>query len=292
MMKEYALFLGCTVPVRALNYEVSTRKVADALGIELVDLEDLSCCGFSIKPTDYRAGLTMATRSLAIAEKANLDICTLCNACTSFLTEVNKKIKENAELRDEINNILKVLDMEYNGEVEVKHFARVLYDDVGIKKIKEKIIVPLEGLRIAAHYGCHYLKPSEIYNFEDPESPFSLDELIEATMAISVDYENKNLCCGGGILGIDEDTALRISKIKLDCMKGNVDAMVLICPFCGIMYDINQRSIESKFEERYEIPVLYYPQLLGLSLGFNARDLGLQMNRVRTANLLEKIRRN
>jgi len=288
-MKEYALFLGCTVPVRALNYEISTRKVADALGIKLIDLEDFSCCGFTIRSINYNASLIMAARSLAIAEENKLDICTLCSACTSFLTEVNKEIKEDNKLKKRVNEDLGSIGRTYNGTVEVKHFARILYDELGTDKIREKVINPLSGLKIAAHYGCHYIKPSEIYNFENPEAPFTLDELIEATGAISVDYENKNLCCGGGILGIDEDTALKMSKVKLESIKDNADAMVLVCPFCDIMYDINQKRIEMRFEENYNIPVLYYPQLLGLALGFNPRELGLEMNRVRTTKLLEKI---
>ena len=289
-MKEYALFLGCTVPARALNYEIATRRVAEEVGIKLTDLDDFSCCGFTTKSIDHRASVLMAARSLAIAEEKNLDICTICSACTSFLTEVNKNIKEDKKLREDIKEDLSQIERTYNGTIEVKHFARILYDDIKKETLREKITNPLSGLKIAAHYGCHYLKPSEIYNFEDPEAPFSLDELIEVTGATSVDYEKKNLCCGGGILGIDEDTSLELTGEKLECVKGNADAMVLICPFCDIMYDINQRRIETKFKKDYKIPVLYYPQLLGLAMGINARELGLDMNRVKTDRLLEKIK--
>lgn len=286
-MKEYALFLGCTVPVRALNYELSTRRVAGELGIKLVDLNEFSCCGFTVKSINHRSAEVLAARSLSIAEEKNLDICTLCSACTSFLTEVNKKIRENKGFREEINKELDSIGRTCKGSIEVKHFARILYDDR--ERVREKIVKPLTGLKIAAHYGCHYLKPSEIYGFEDPEAPFTLDELIELTGACSVDYVNKNMCCGGGILGIDEDTALAISKEKLDSIKDNADAMVLICPFCDIMYDINQGRIEKKFGRDYKIPVLYYPQLLGLALGINSGELGLDMNRVKANKLLERI---
>jgi heterodisulfide reductase subunit B len=289
-MREYALFLGCTVPVRALNYEISARKIADAFGIKLVDLEDFTCCGFTIKSINYDAALTMAARSLAIAEEKKQDICTLCSACTSFLTEVNKELREDSRLKKEIDEDLASIGRVYNGTVEVKHLARILHEDIGIDKIREKVKKPLKELKIAAHYGCHYLKPSEIYNFEDPEAPFTLDELIEATGATSVDYEKKSLCCGGGILGIDEDIALEMSNEKLESIRDKADAMVLICPFCDIMYDINQKRIETKFERDYKIPVLYYPQLLGLALGFNPRELGLDMNRVKTTSLLETIK--
>lgn len=104
-----------------------------------------------------------------------------------------------------------------------------------------------------------------------------------------MDYRNKKFCCGGGILGISEDTALEMSRVKLKCLGGNADAMVLVCPFCDIMYDLNQKRIEAKFRESYGLPVLYYPQLLGLALGFDAQELGLGMNRVKTTKLLEKM---
>jgi len=279
-MKEYALFLGCTIPVRGINYEISARRVADEFGINFIDMDEFSCCGFMLKSLSHKTAVMMAARNLSIAEEKNLNICTLCNACTSFHLEVNKELKENKNLRDEINSGIDSIGRKYNGNVEVKHFARVLYEDVGIEKIEEKVSKKLD-LKIAPHYGCHYLKPSEVYGNEDPEFPSSLDELIRATGATPVDYEDKNKCCGGAVLGIDEEIALRMSKEKLDRIRGKVDAMVLVCPLCSVMYDINQKRIESRFNEKYDIPILYYPQLLGLALGIDRNELGLDMNRVK-----------
>ncbi len=288
-MKEYAFFIGCTSPVRALNYELSARKVAEIFDIKLVDIEDFACCGFPVKSMNTEAAFTMACRNLAIAEKNKQDIVTICNACTGFLKEASKKVNEDPELKKKINENLAPTGLKYNGTVEVTHFAKLLYNEIGKEKIKEKIINPLNKLDIAAHYGCHYIKPSKIFD-EDVNFPHTLDELIEATGAKSIDYENKNLCCGGAILGIDENTAREMTKEKLDKIKGKADAMVLICPFCSIMYDANQRAVETQYNTEYKIPVLYYPQLLGLALGCDARELGMEMNRVRTNALLDKIK--
>ncbi|ODS39564.1 MAG: hypothetical protein A7316_05180 [Candidatus Altiarchaeales archaeon WOR_SM1_86-2] len=289
MSNKYALFIGCTIPVRAMNYEISVRKVAEKMGIDLIDIE-FECCGFPIKSVNREAFALTAAVNLAQAEKKGLDICTLCSACTGVLAEVNKEMKENVEFRGNINAKLKEIGFEYNGSVEVKHFARVLYENIG--KIKGHIVKPLTNLKIAPHYGCHYLKPSYIHNLDNPEDPESLDKLIEITGAESVNYMNKKQCCGGGILSIDENIALTMSREKLDCIKNaGADGIALICPFCGIMYDANQRKINSVFGEDYDIPVLYYPQLLGLAMGFNADDLGFWMNRVKTDRLIEKIDR-
>ena len=288
MSSKYALFLGCTIPVRAVNYEMSVRKVAKALDIQLVDL-DFECCGLPVKSVNHEAYLLTAASNLAMAEKEGLNVCTLCSACTAVLTEVNKKMKENPAFRDHINAKLKDTGLKYNGSVEVKHFARILHDN--INKIKGQIKKPLSNLKIAPHYGCHYLKPSEIYEFENPEDPKSLDELIEATGAQAVNYTAKNKCCGGAVLGIDENIALTMSKEKLDSVKeSGADAITLICPFCSVMYDVNQKKISTTFNQEYNIPVVYYPQLLGLAMGFSPDELGFSMNRVKTDKLLEKLK--
>jgi heterodisulfide reductase subunit B len=148
----------------------------------------------------------------------------------------------------------------------------------------------LSSFGFAAHYGCHYLKPAHIYGgFDDPENPHTLGELIEATGAQLVPYEEENECCGGGILAIDQETALSISKGKLDHIHAaQADGMVLICPFCDIMYEINQRSIERQFDVTYRLPVLYYPQLLGLALGFTPDEVGLRLNRVKARKLMQR----
>ena len=288
-MKPYALFLGCTIPVRGQNYEASARKIADVLGIELKHLPDFSCCGYPMASLEQQTAEVMAARNLALAEREGADLCVLCTACTGVLTEAAHKLRD-PERRKEMNRHLEKIGLSYNGGVKVRHFARILYEEVGVEAIREKVTHPLTGLRIAPHYGCHYLKPHEIYDgFDSPENPRSLDEMIAATGAESVDYMNKMRCCGGAVLAVDEELALKITKEKLDQLNElNVDAIGLICPFCSVMYESNQRKIEQTFEEDYKIPVLYLTQILGMAMGFGARELGLNMNRVRPKDLLEK----
>jgi len=291
---EYTLFLGCTVPVRALNYEISARKVAEKLGLHLSDVPDFSCCGYPIKSVHRYAYLLMAARNLALAEKKGLPLCTLCSACCGSLTEANHEIQEDEKLRKQINeDLFEWVGLRYGGGIRVTHFIRVLDQEVGRKRISEQVRADLSSLRVAPHYGCHYTKPSTIYNkIENPEDPKSLDELIKATGAQSVQYEDKLQCCGGGVLAIDEQVALAMAHGKLDHLRAQqADAMILICPFCNIMYEGNQRKIEKAFQTEYKLPILYYPQLLGLALGLEPDDLGMKMNRVKTTGLLKKINR-
>jgi heterodisulfide reductase subunit B len=290
-MTEFALFLGCTVPVRCLNYEISARKVCEKFGVKFIDLDDFACCGYPINAVDHTSSLAMAARNLCVAEEKGLNIVTLCNACTSSLTHANRILKENEEEREKINAILKPLGREFKGITTVKHLNRLLYEDVGVDAIKKMIVKPLTGLKIAPHYGCHYLKPSEIYDkFESPIKPESLDKLVEATGATPTEYEEKMQCCGGGILAIDEGVSMKIAKQKLDHVKSaGADAMTLACPSCSIMYDEYQRTIGRRFDVEYKIPALYYPQLLGLALGFDPKkDLALNKNVVKARNLIER----
>jgi heterodisulfide reductase subunit B len=285
---KYALYLGCTIPARSRNYELSARKVAETVGVEFVDVEKFVCCGFPMKASELRAAEVMGAYNLALAEKNNLDICVLCSSCASQLTEVAHELDEDGGKRQEVNKVLSKAGVEYGGGVRVKHFARILLEEVGEDKIIEHVIRDLSDLRIAAHYGCHYLKPSEIYDGTDPvEDPKSIETLVALTGAKIVDYKGKKRCCGGPVLPVVEDVALSVAKEKLDDIsKTDANAMCLVCPFCSVMYDDNQKSIESEYDTTYNLPVLYLTQVLGLAMGFDRKELGLNMNIVKTKALL------
>ncbi len=286
-----ALFLGCTIPVRGQNYEIAARKVADKLGIDFIDVEEFSCCGFPVKSTDAETSLIIAARNLAIAHQKKLSITTLCNACTSVLTEAEMELTKNKVLREKINTELKKIGLEYKQGVTIKHFNRLLYEDIGLEKIKQFVKKDLSALKLSIHYGCHYLRPRELYDgFDDAENPKTVDELVKLTGATVVDYKNKLECCGGAILGVEEEIALTMAKNKLDeITKKKVDGLITICPFCSIMYEDNQRKIETKFNTEYNLPVLYYPQVLGLALGIDQKDLGFRLNKVKAGELLAKL---
>jgi heterodisulfide reductase subunit B len=286
----YAFFLGCTIPARSRGYEMSSRKVAEKLDFELRDMKEFICCGYPMKASDQMSSEIMGAYNLALAEKAGLDVCTLCSSCASYLTEVASHLAEEGPQRDEVNKRLSQLGLEYKGDVKVRHFARVLYEEVDPNELKKHFKRDLGDLGIALHYGCHYLKPSKIYdNFDLAGHPKSIEKLVSMTGARVVSYAGEQNCCGGPLLPIDEKTALSLAKQKLDAVFDvGADALCVVCPFCSVMYDSNQKSILSGSGTNPGLPVLYLTQLLGLAMGFGKKELGLHMNVVKTKDLLKK----
>jgi heterodisulfide reductase subunit B len=291
MTKTYALFMGCTIPARARNYEMSVRAVASRFGIELVTVEEFACCGFPISAADHRVAQSLGARNLSLAEERKLPVCTLCSSCTSALTEVSLHLEEHPDEKAGINQRLARINRHYEGPVKVRHFIRILKEEVGLDRIREAITRPLEGLRLAAHYGCHFLKPSAVYGgFDLVEDPRTLDELIGVTGATPVDYARKKQCCGGSVLVADERTAMEIGRDKLAELKSlDADALVVVCPFCGVMFDSQQKKIEKAFEQTFDLPVLYLTQVLGLAMGMDEKELGLGTHAIKTKGVLEKL---
>jgi heterodisulfide reductase subunit B len=286
---EALLYLGCTVPVRNLNYELSARLTAQALGITLHDHEAFGCCGFPLKSLKAEDTLVVAARNLALAEKEGMEICALCNACAGTLTETAHVLDHHPEMKERVNKRLEAVGLRYEGPVRVRHFMRLLWEEVGVAGIRSMIKRPLTDVRLAPHYGCHYLKPSELtVGFDSPEVPTTLAELISVTGAESVDYPSLKDCCGGGVLGMSEDVANSMAGKKLeDVAHTGAHALVLVCPFCNVMYEGQQKKISKGAGLDLKVPVVYYPQVLGLALGMSSKELGFKLNRVKPKKLLK-----
>jgi len=290
---KYALFLGCTISVREQNYEIAVREVAKKLEIEFEDIEDFSCCGFPIKSSNNKVSLMIAARNLAIAANKEGKICSLCNACTAALTEANKELTNNIEVRKKINKELAKIGKKFKPGVKIKHFSRILYEDIGLDILKKNVVKDLSMLKFSVHYGCHYLRPMELYDhFEDAENPFTVEKLLAATGATIVDYKNKLDCCGGPIFGIEKNIARSMAKQKLENLSAaNVDALITICPLCSIIYEDTQKKMEAEFSLKYNLPVLYLPQVLGLAFGIDQKNLGFHLNKTKADALLEKVKK-
>ena len=289
---RYLLFLGCVIPYRLSSYEVSARKVLTRLGVELVEMPEYNCCGFPIDPLDHYLALTLAARNLCIAGREKLNILTLCNGCFGTLNKANKTLKEDKEERERINKYLAEFGMEFKGTIEVKHLVHVLAEDVGFEKIKDSVKKPLSSLRVAQHTGCHLVRPKKLIEKDDPENPTLLKELIKLTGAKPLDYMDEAECCGNPIIGVNESIPFQMAKEKLEHIRAvGAQALITVCPFCHMMYDLNQPRIERAFNEKFNIPVLHYPQLLGLAMGFTPEELLLNELRVKPADLLNEFQR-
>lgn len=286
---EALLYLGCTVPVRNLNYEASARLTAQRLGITLRDHDGFGCCGFPLKSVNTQDSLMIAARNLALAEKEGLEICALCNACAGTLAEAVHVLETHPEMKDEVNTKLAPLGLRYEGPVRVRHYMRLLWEEVGIDRIREAVTKPLDRLLLAPHYGCHYVKPSELtVGFDSPDDPKTMSQLISVTGAVVADYPSLKECCGGGVLGFSEEIANAMARMKLeDVAKTGAHALVLVCPFCNVMYEGQQKKIAKAAGLDLKVPVVYYPQVLGLALGFSPEELGFKLNRVKPTDLLK-----
>jgi len=286
---KYLMFLGCAIPYRVAAFEISARKILGKLGVELVEMPEFNCCGLPLDPVSHETMLILAARNLALAEQKGLDIITLCPGCAGTLKKVNKMLNEDKALRDEINCHLKEAGLEFKGSVDAKHFMQVLIEDVGLEKIKNFVVKPLTLLKVAEHNGCHILRPKKFIGFDDPEDPKALKALIETTGATCLDYMDETECCGAPSVGVNDKIALQLAREKLNHIKDvNAQAMITICPFCHIMYDTNELRIEKMFNEKYGIPVLHYPQLLGLAMGMKPEELGFSELRVDNSKFMKQ----
>jgi heterodisulfide reductase subunit B len=287
---KYLMFLGCAIPYRVAAYEISARKILQRLGVEIAEMPEFNCCGLPLDPVSHETMLILAARNLAIAEQKGLDIVALCPGCAGTLKKVSKMLREDKRLCEEINGRLKEAGLEYKGTVTSKHLLQVLVEDVGLEKIKEMIVRPLTNVKVAEHNGCHILRPKEYIGFDDPEDPKTLKTLIEATGATCLDYLDETECCGAPSVGVNDKIALQLARDKLNHIKTvDAQAMITICPFCHIMYDTNELRIEKMFNEVYGIPILHYPQLLGLAMGMSSEELAFNELRVDCSKILGQV---
>jgi len=280
-MMEFALFLGCTIPARLNQYESSSRAVLEKLGVGLIDIREFNCCGYPLRNIDFKIFLLSSARNLALAEKKNLNIMTLCKCCYGSLKKADFLMKENASLRKEVNATLEKEGLKVEGGTEIKHLLSVLYKDIGIKTIKGKMDRTFKRLRMATHYGCHALRPSQVVEFDNAVAPSLFDQLVEATGAESIDWPMKLECCGAPLWGINDRLSMDLTLKKLnDGKTSGADYLCAACPYCHIQFDQVQKRILSQRNVNHPLPSILYTQLLGLSLGVDKKSLGLEMNEI------------
>ncbi len=285
-------FWGCMIALKYPQMEKAVRFSLARLGIELVDEERFSCCPDPIyfKAADRFTWLTLAARNIALAEEKGLDIVTMCSGCTSTLCEVNYHLKHDAELRRKVNERLRTIRREFRGSVKVRHIVTVLRDEIGLERIRNSVVRPLHDLKVAIHYGCHLLKPSEIMQVDDPIFPTILERLIEVIGACPVNHREYLLCCGKAC----EDLELTLNMshdVFQSVADSGADCLGLICPTCFDSFDVGQLRISRRFNKNFQIPVLYYFQLLALAQGASLEEAGIRYHKIMPEPFLEKLQR-
>jgi len=289
---KYAYFPGCASKATSKEYNLATKAVCKEIGIELVKIPEFSCCGAGVlKDCDNQLNTNLNARNFALAEKQKLEILTICATCTLNLLKDHKKLKNDKE-KIKANDKISETGYIYRGNTDIKHLSWVLVEELGVDKLKEKVKKPLKDFKIAAFYGCHVLRPSEVIgNHDDSEKPTYLEQIIKSTEAKPIDLEGKTSCCGFHIAMIREKTAVKMAaKFIQNAHDNKVDAIVTICPFCQMQFDLYQSKIQKELRiPNLNIPILHFTQLLGLALDIPPKKLGLQKNIVSTKDLLSKM---
>lgn len=292
-MRGLSLFLGCVIPNRYPGIEMATKLCLAKMDIDCVELKGASCCPAPglFRSFDRTSWLALAARNIVLSEELDRDILTVCNGCYSTLADANRIMKDDKDLREQVNRHLAGIGREFKGSIEIRHIIEYLHRELGPQGIRKHVERPLD-IRVAVHYGCHLLKPSRERGLGSFERPEFFDGLIESLGATSVDYPDKTECCGagGGVRSALKEDSLRLAQHKLSRIKeAGVDCIVNACPFCHMQLDLGQQEIQRITGIEYNIPVLHYTQLLGLALGFTPEMLGINLNVIKSNTFIQRI---
>jgi heterodisulfide reductase subunit B len=283
---KFALFQGCNIPARVSQYADATQAVCNKLEIELVQLDNFNCCGYPARSIDHRTFVLSAAQNLAVAERAGLDMMVMCKCCYGALKKAEYVLREDQDLKNNINAVLAKEKLHYEGRVEINHLLTVLYRDVGTEKLKTLISMTYSGLQIAVSYGCHALRPSKVTGFDDPVSPKIFDELVELTGAFSVDWTRKLDCCGAPLTGTNDRLAMDMAAKKIASARdAGAHYLCTACPYSHIQFDWVQNQMAADSANGELLASILYPQLLGLCLGIDETTLGLSNNRLTLAGI-------
>lgn len=274
MTTTYAYYPGCSGLGTSIEYDSSTRAICKALGMELRDLPDWSCCGSTPAHTvDHALSGALSSRNLEIVEKMGLDtVITPCPSCLKNLKDASHRMQDLA-FRDQVNRLL---DKPYTGKVKVKSVMQAIVEDVGFEAVAARVKRPLTGLKLAPYYGCIMNRPPEVMQFDDHENPVAMDKLMTAIGAEVVPFPLKVECCGASYGVARKDIVMRLSGKLLDLADGlGSMAVVTACPLCQMNLDLRQDQINEANRTRHRLPIFYYTQLLALALGLPDESVGL-----------------
>jgi len=278
---EYIYYPGCSLESAGKPYDDSLRAVFRALGIGLRELEDWNCCGATMyMSVDEALSMAVSARNLALAEQAGFrDLIAPCSACYTVLVKTNRFLKESPELKAKVDHLLGQVGLKYSLSVKVRHPLDVLVNDVGIEAIASAAKRSLEGVAFAPYYGCQIVRPER--GFDDSEFPSAMDTLFQGLGAHPVYFPLKTRCCGGMLMTTFPDVCLQLVKDLLECAAENgAECIITTCPLCQVNVEAYQKTVNKRFGTAYQIPVMYFTQLLGHALGCSGKELGLDKNLV------------
>jgi heterodisulfide reductase subunit B2 len=271
---KYAYYPGCSAESTARDQYLSTLAVSRALGIELVEPEGWTCCGSTpAHQVNSDLAVSLAAANLMKVKEMGLDMVVSCASCYSRMKIANHEITENASTRA---TVARALGKEYDGSVRVRHFIEIVIEDLGLDAVRKLLVRSLDGLRVASYYGCLLVRPHDITGFDDPENPVFMDMIVGALGGEYVDWPHKVECCGASLTLTRSDLVVKLSDSIIGMAKGSgADCIAVACPMCQINLDMRQDDIAKGTGRRYDMPVMYVTQLMGLCLGLTGKEVGL-----------------
>ncbi|MBF0363166.1 MAG: CoB--CoM heterodisulfide reductase iron-sulfur subunit B family protein [Oligoflexia bacterium] len=284
-MKSYHYFPGCSLEGMAKEFDQTTREIFTTLGASLKEIEDWSCCGAtSAHFTDRLLSYALPARNLNITKKCGgNELAVSCAACFARLKVTSYNLQKDAKLRGEVAEVMEVEEKELNSlsDVVPRHILEILTKDFSVEDIKSKVIRDLSGLKIAPYYGCLLVRPPQILEFDDPENPMIMDNIIKTVGASVVDFPFKTECCGASLTLSKADIVANLTKkIITEARDAGADLIVVACPLCQTNLDMRQLDLQSDNLIDFEIPVIYFTQLMGLAFGIDEKKLGFNRNMI------------
>lgn len=274
---NYFLYQGCSLEASGIHYMISLEAAAKVLGMSFKQIEDWNCCGASIS---YVGGNelsvdVLAARNLALAEaQGGMDIVAPCSSCYIVLNKVNHKLKENPELLAKVNEVLAEGNLRYSGRIKVRHILDVLYNDVGLAKIKSAVKKPLKGVKVAGYVGCQTVRPYGEY--DSVEKPVIQDNILEALGAEAVPFPKKMRCCGSGLFLTELEACYELARDILDDAQANGGRIIsTACPMCQMNLEAYQKRINKALGTQFNIPVVFVTQLMAVAFGLGRKEAAL-----------------
>lgn len=272
---KYAYYPGCSLECNAAAYDVSTRAVADLLGIKLLEIDDWNCCGATeYFSQDELVATSVIARNLALVDPKLDQLVAPCAACYLNLKKTDQLMAENPQMNAKVNQCLAAGGLSYEaGRVKVRHLLDVIYNDLGETAVRDKVVKPLKGLRIAPYYGCQVVRP--FGDIDNTEYPMEMDELFTWLGAEVVDYPVKAHCCGGHMTQISEPQAFELIRRLLEsAVDYEADMILCMCPMCQLNLDGYQGRVNGFFNTNFDMPIIYFTQMLGVAFGIEPSKLG------------------
>jgi succinate dehydrogenase / fumarate reductase, cytochrome b subunit len=289
---KVAYWPGCVSRGFTPELHGSMALVAELLDIELVELDRANCCGAGvIAEHNPELADTLNARTFAMAQKTGLAMMNICSTCQGAQSECQERLDADSAYRAHINEALAPEGLEYEGGVTNKNFLWLLVEDYGLDKVKAHVKRPLTGLRVGPFYGCYVLRPTSRLGYDEhPDRDRYLEQLIEALGGTVVDYDGARKCCGFPVITMNRETSLsQAGRHVGDAIDAGADALVTPCPLCHLNLDLQQPDAAKVVGRDLGLPVLHLPQLVGLALGLEPKELGMGKHVVRTTGVERKL---